>query len=128
MPRMTIVSAEEAVALIPDGAIVSVSASSGLACPDAVLRALGERFAATGSPRQLTTVIPIAAGDMYGVGGIDHLAQVGLLKRVVAGAFPSGPSALPSPRIREMISHNQVEAYNLPSGDRKSTRLNSSHS
>jgi len=116
MPRMSIISAEEAAALIPDGATVSISASSGLACPDSMLQALGERFTTTGSPRQLTTVIPIAAGDMYGIGGIDHLAQPGLLKRVIAGAFPSGPSSLPSPRIRQMIGDNQVEAYNLPSG------------
>src|SRR2546429_5566737 len=116
MPRVTIVSAEEAARVIPDGATISISASSGLACPDAVLRALGERFAASGAPRQLTTLIPIAAGDMYGIDGIDHLAHSGLLKRVIAGAYPSGPSALPSPRIREMIGRNQVEAYNLPSG------------
>src|SRR5947209_8152826 len=116
MPRMTLVSAVEAAALIPDGATVSICASSGLACPDTVLHALGQRFTTTGYPRQLTTVIPIAAGDMYGIDGIDHLAQPGLLKRIVAGAFPSGPSALPSPRIRQMIGNNQVEAYNLPSG------------
>lgn len=116
MPRTKIVSAEEAAALVPAGATVSISASSGLACPDAVLQALGERFASTGSPRQLTTIIPIAAGDMYGIGGIDHLAQPGMLKRVLAGAFPSGPSSLPSPKIRSMITNNQVEAYCLPSG------------
>ena len=39
-----------------------------------MLRAIGERFAATGAPRGLTTIHPIAAGDMYGIAGIDHLA------------------------------------------------------
>ncbi|MBV9231351.1 MAG: acyl CoA:acetate/3-ketoacid CoA transferase [Chloroflexi bacterium] len=116
MPRVMIASLEEAANAIPDGAVVSISAASGLGCPDAMLRAVGERFAATGQPRQLTTLIPIAAGDMYGIDGIDHLAQPGLLKRVVAGAFPSGPSSMPAPRIRQMIGRNQIEAYNLPSG------------
>lgn len=116
MPRAQIISAEVAAAAIPDGAIVSISSASGLGCPDAMLRAIGKHFATRGQPCQLTALIPIAAGDMYGIDGIDHLAQSGLLRCVIAGAFPSGPSSLPSPRIRQMIERNQVEAYNLPSG------------
>ena len=38
-----VLSAEEAVKLVPAGATVSVSSSSGLGCPDAVLAALGAR-------------------------------------------------------------------------------------
>lgn len=116
MPRAQIVTAEEAAAAIPDGAVVSISSASGLGCPDAMLRAIQEHFAAKGRPNQLTAFVPIAAGDMYGIDGIDHLAQSGLLRRVIAGAFPSGPSSLASPKIRQMIERNQVEAYNLPSG------------
>ena len=80
MAEARLVGLEEAVSHIRDGAVVSVSSSSGLACPDATLRALGERFAATGEPRGLTMIHPIAAGDMYGIDGIDHLAQPGLLR------------------------------------------------
>ena len=72
-----ILSADEAAALIPDEALVTVSSSSGLGCPDAVLAAIGRRFDASGHPRNLTTLHPIAAGDMWGVKGIDHLAQEG---------------------------------------------------
>ena len=36
-----VIALEEAARLIPDGATVSVSSSSGLQCPDAMLRALG---------------------------------------------------------------------------------------
>ena len=43
--------------------------------------AIGERFDAEGHPRNLTTLHPIAAGDMYGIKGIDHLAKPGLLKQ-----------------------------------------------
>ncbi len=116
MTRVKIVSLEEAAALIPSGAVVTVSSSSGLGCPDAVLRAIGARFAASGEPRGLTTLHPIAAGDMYGIDGVDHLAQPGLLRRIIAGSYPSGPSSLPSPKIWRMIDENAVEAYNLPSG------------
>jgi len=114
--QVPVLSPTEAGALIPDGAVVSVSSSSGLGCPDAVLAGVAERFAATGSPRALTTVHPIAAGDMYGIKGIDHLVRPGLLKRVIAGSYPSGPSSLEPPLIWQAIVANDIEAYNLPSG------------
>jgi propionate CoA-transferase len=116
MPRKPIIASYEAAKLIRNGAVVSVSSSSGLGCPNAILQAIGERFASTGEPRNLTTLHPIAAGDMYGIDGMDHLAQPGLLRRVIAGSFPSGPSSLPSPKIWQMIYQNLVEAYNIPSG------------
>jgi acyl CoA:acetate/3-ketoacid CoA transferase len=116
MTRSKVVSLAEAAALVTNGATVSVSSSSGLGCPDAVLRAIGERFRATGMPGSLTVVSPIAAGDMYGIAGIDHLAAVGLLRRIVAGSYPSGPSSMASPKIWQMIDGGAVEAYNLPSG------------
>ena len=102
--------------LIPDYAVVSVSSSSGLGCPDATLKALGERFDNSGAPRSITTIHPIAAGDMYGIDGIDHIAKKGLLKRIIAGSYPSGPSSRESPRIWQLVHNNEVEAYNLPSG------------
>lgn len=110
------ISLEEAAALIPDGATVSVSSSSGLGCPDETLRAIGDRFRETGSPRGLTMVHPIAAGDMYGIDGVDHIAEPGLIKRIVAGSYPSGPSGAPSPKIWQLIDGDAIEAYNLPSG------------
>ena len=110
------VSAAVAVARIPDGAVVTVSSSSALGCPDAVLKALGERFRAEGHPRSLTTLHPIAAGDMYGVKGIDHIAQDGLLDRVIAGSYPSGPYSLPMPEIWRIIVEDRIAAYNMPSG------------
>ena len=116
MSRSKIISLEAAASLIQDEATISVSASSGLNCPDAILAAIGERFAGTDQPRNLTSIHPIAAGDMYGIDGMDHLAQPGLLKRVIAGSYPSGPSSRPSPKIWQLIYDNQVEAYNIPSG------------
>jgi GMC oxidoreductase len=116
MVRSKIVPLKKIGELIPDGAVVTVSSSSGLGCPDAALHAIGAHFLEKGHPLGLTALHPIAAGDMYGIPGIDHLAHPGLLKRVIAGSFPSGPSNLPSPKIWQMIIDNQVEAYNVPSG------------
>jgi propionate CoA-transferase len=106
----------EAAALIPDDAIVSVSSSSGLGCPDLMLKAIGERFDTTGHPRNLTTLHPIAAGDMSGIKGVDHIAKKGLLKRIIGGSYPSGPSKAEPPLIWQMIGANEVAAYNVPSG------------
>ncbi|MDQ4136797.1 MAG: acyl CoA:acetate/3-ketoacid CoA transferase [Pseudomonadota bacterium] len=116
MPFPRIVTAAEAAALVPDGAILTVSSSSGLGCPDAVLAALGRRFDDTGAPRALTTLHPIAAGDMMGIKGIDHIAKPGLLKRILAGSYPSGPSTAEPPVIWRMVTGDEIPAYNIPSG------------
>ncbi len=110
------ITPSEAAALIPDEAVVTVSSSSGLGCPDLMLQAIGERFLATGHPRGLTTLHPIAAGDMSGIKGIDHIAKPGLLKKIIAGSYPSGPSTSEPPLIWQMIGADQVAAYNVPSG------------
>ncbi|OOY23004.1 acyl CoA:acetate/3-ketoacid CoA transferase [Thioclava sediminum] len=112
----TIVSASEAVGKIADGAIITVSSSSALGCPDSVLKAIGERFDQEQHPQNLTMIHPIAAGDMYGVKGIDHIAKDGLLSTVLAGSYPSGSSNLPMPEIWKMVVEDRVAAYNVPSG------------
>jgi len=110
------ISADEAAALIRDQSVVTVSSASALGCPDAVLAAIGRRFAEEGSPRNITSVHPIAAGDLYGVKGIEHLAQPGLLAKVLAGSYPSGSSSLEMPNIWRMIVEDVIPAYNIPSG------------
>lgn len=111
-----VVSVDKAVSRIQDGAVLSVSSSSTLGCPDAVLKAIGERFEQQGHPRGVTALHPIAAGDVYGVKGMDHIAKDGLLARVLAGSYPSGPSSVEMPEIWKMIVEDRVAAYNVPSG------------
>lgn len=111
-----IMEVSDAVERIPDHAVVTVSSSSTLGCPDLVLEAIGTRFEAEGHPRDLTSLHPIAAGDVYGVKGMDHIAKEGLLARVLAGSYPSGPSNVEMPDIWKMIVENRVAAYNVPSG------------
>jgi propionate CoA-transferase len=111
-----LVSPQDAAHRIADGAVITVSSSSSLGCPDRVLQAIGERFQTEGHPQNITTIHPIAAGDMYGVKGMEHLAQDGLLGRVIAGSYPSGSSNLPMPNIWKMIVEDRIPAYNVPSG------------
>ena len=67
-----VLSVDEAAHLITDNVTLTVSSSSGLGCPDAMLAAIGRRFDETSHPQSLTMIHPIAAGDMYGISGIDH--------------------------------------------------------
>ena len=114
--KTKIISFEDAARLIPDGAVVSISSSSGLNTPERMLAAIGDRFDREAHPRDLTTLHPIGTGDMYGIKGVDHLARPGLLRRIIAGSYPSGPSNLDSPLIWKMIIDDEVAAYNVPSG------------
>ncbi|WP_312530908.1 acyl CoA:acetate/3-ketoacid CoA transferase [Paracoccus sp. (in: a-proteobacteria)] len=109
-------TASEAAKLVRDGAVIAVNSSSGLLCPDHVLAALGERFAQEGAPRGLTTIHPIAAGDMFGTPGVDHIAYPGMITRIIGGSYPSGPSNAEPPKIWQRILAEEVAAYNVPSG------------
>src|SRR4029077_17667483 len=116
MAKPRVLTASDAAELIPDGAVVTVSSSSGLGCPDAVLAAIGQHFSETGRPRRLTSLHPIAAGDMWGIKGVDHIARPGLLSRIIAGSYPSGPSSAEPPQIWSMIAEGRWAAVNAPSG------------
>ena len=112
-----VVSADDAVLHVADNAVVAVNSSSGLCCPDAVLAALGRRFDDTGSPRNLTSIHPIAAGDFFGIKGVDHIAKPGCLSRIIAGSLPSGPTKAEPPRIWQMITGNALPVPELGPGD-----------
>jgi propionate CoA-transferase len=116
MRTVPVLTGPEAARLIGDSDVITVSSSSGLGCPDAVLKAIGQRYAESGAPANLTTLHPIAAGDMYGIKGIDHLCRQGQLRRVLAGSYPSGGSKLDPPLIRQLIHNDQIQALNIPSG------------
>ncbi len=114
MPK--ILSAADAAKHIPDGAVVAVNSSSGLSVPDVVLEAIGARYDKEQHPRGLTMMLPIAAGDFYGIKGINHLTKPGLMARTICGSYPSGPSTAEPPPIWQLIGRNEIAAYNVPSG------------
>ena len=115
MRNVPTLTGAEAAQLITDSAVMTISSSSGLGCPDALLEAIGHRYAETGSPADLTTLHPIAAGDMYGIRGIDHLCRPGQLRRVWLAPILRWVKADP-PLIRELIHNDQIQALNIPSG------------
>ncbi len=111
-----ILTAGEAAGLIPNGAVVTVSSSAAQLVPDKVLAGIEARFLASGEPRDLTVVFPVAVGDSFGTIGLDHLAHPGLIRRLIGGSYVNAPASAPSPKIYAMIHADQVEAYNLPLG------------
>jgi propionate CoA-transferase len=104
------ITADQAAATLRDGDTLLIGGSGGgHAVPDALLEAVGRRFRETGAPRNLTALHPVGLGDGK-TRGAGHLAQPGLLKRVVSGTFVN------SPGIARLALDEEIEAYTLPQG------------
>lgn len=106
---MRIVTADEAAALVPDGATVVPGGFGCCGNPEAVLAALGRRFRETGHPRRLNLLFAAGPGDR-GERGLNHLAQEGLVSRAIGGFWGFAP------KLGRMAQENAFEAHNWPQG------------
>jgi propionate CoA-transferase len=113
-----ICDAASAAALIADGQTVASTGVLAWSTPDVVLRAIGERFDATGTPQGLTFYFPVATGDAMGIPGMEHIARKGLLRRIVSGTYinPRHPETGARPAMTELVQNDLVEAYTWPIG------------
>lgn len=103
-------SATEAIGLVRPGDTLAIGGSGGgLVEPDLLLSTLGSAYRETGAPGGLTLVHTTGIGDREG-GGMDHLAQTGLARRIIAGNWGMAP------RMSQMVVENEFEAYNFPQG------------
>ena len=108
MRTTKIVTKEEAVSKIHDGAVI-VNTGMMLACNcEAVLRQIESSFLETGHPRGLTLMHSSSQSDR--VGGIEHFAHVGLVDRMIGSHWGLAP------RWMKLISENKICAYNIPQG------------
>ena len=53
---------------------------------------------------------------MFGTKGLDHLAQPGMISKIIAGSYPSGPTNAEPPQIWQRILAEDPAARNVPSG------------
>ena len=104
-----IVSGRDAAALIYSGDTVTTSGFVGAGVPDALLKALADRFGDDGRPGGLTLVFAAGQGD-GGERGLNRLAAPGLVRRVIGGHWGL------IPKLAALAVKGEIEAYNFPQG------------
>jgi propionate CoA-transferase len=105
---MRVVSLEEAVNAIPDGATMATDGFTMMGVAEALYAGIADRFTSTGHPRDLTIVH--AAGQSNRRQGFEHFAVEGLARRIV------GPHWGLMPRMSAFLGDGRAEAVCLPQG------------
>ena len=106
--QVQIRTAEEIAASIPNGTTLVSTGFSLIGVAEEIYQAIEHRFIETNQPRDLTFVH--SAGQSDRIRGMEHFAHAGLLKRIVGSHWGLAP------KLEELISTNQVEAFCLPMG------------
>jgi len=109
MLKTKVLSASDAVKLIPDGATVGVTGFGGGAFPEVVVAAVESNFLAEKHPRDLSLLFCSGSGALE-TKGMNHFGHEELVRRVVMGHWN------PSPKLVELAATNKIEAYNFPQG------------
>lgn len=92
-----------------ESSLIASGSGGGHAVPEALLAALGERFRQSGAPSGLTLAHVVGIGDRAERGAA-HLAQPGMVRRLITSALVDAPAFIP------MAMANEIEAYTLPQG------------
>lgn len=109
MGKIKMISASEAAHLVEDNMTIATSGFVASALPEALTKALEQRFLKTGAPKNLTLFYAAAQGNRDG-SGADHFAHEGMIKRVIGGHWNMVP------KLGGLVLENKIEGYNLPQG------------
>lgn len=105
-----VISLEQAVAMIPDGAAVGIGGFIGCGHPQEFSVGIEESFLKRGHPNNLTIMFSAGIGDGTDRLGLNKLGYEGLLKRIIGGHWGL------IPKLQRLVFENKVEGYNLPLG------------
>lgn len=104
-----ILTAREAMDLVPDGATVATGGFIGASFAEELALELENRFLETGHPRDLSLIFCAAQGDRKDK-GLNHLAHDGMLKGAMGAHWGLAP------KIGQMVEENKILAYVFPQG------------
>lgn len=107
--QVKILTPEGAAALIEDGDKVILGGFIGAVVPEAIERAIKDRFFETGHPRNLELYFTAGQGDGQDRAN-NHLSHKGLVKMALGGHWGL------IPRLQDLANQNEIEAYNFPQG------------
>lgn len=107
---LNLISLEQAANLIQDDDVIAFNGFGSMCFPEPIAMAVGERFAKTGHPRNLTYFHHGGQGVWQDGRMIEPMCQPGMVRRVVGGHIT------PMVRICDMIQKNEIEGYNFPIG------------
>lgn len=106
---VTQLTAEQAAECIQDGQAVMLGGFIGSVVPEAIERAIGERFESLGAPQNLTLIFAAGQGDGKGR-AVNHLAKKGLVSKVIGGHWGLVP------KLQKLAVDEDIQGYNLPQG------------
>lgn len=102
-------TAEQAAAWINDDDTLLLGGFIGSVVPEAIERAIGERYRDTQSPKNLSLVFAAGQGDGKSK-AVNHLAQPGLVKFAIGGHWGLVP------KLQQLATDNLIQGFNLPQG------------
>ena len=100
---------DQALDLIQDGAVVAVSGFMLMTVPREIYVAIGKRFDETGHPCNLTVMHAAGNGNNKDQGICDFTRE-GLITRYITGHYANNQAMI------KLVNENKVQSYNFPQG------------